>query len=129
VRGVRHGVAPLRSESQPRLLDHARAAGAGDFYGIILAAGIDDQRLRSEAHGVEASSKLRTGVARNHHEAQFRQGQARLKIGQRVGRQGRRVSDATCDGGRGPFYVQRTGKSSADLPQSTHRRHRLPQSS
>ena len=112
--GMRHCASPLRSESQPGLHDHPRAAGKGDLYGIILAAGIDDERFRCKPRGIEASSQLRTGIARDHHEAQFRQGRARLKIGQRVGRRGRRVSDATCGGGRGPFYVQRTGKSSAD---------------
>ena len=67
-------MALLRAEAQPRLLDHARAAGAGDFYGIIAAAGIDDQRLRREADGIEALRKLRTGVARDDHEAQFGKG-------------------------------------------------------
>ena len=78
VRGLRHGIAPLRSEPEPTLLDHARTAGASNFYGIILAAGIDDHDFRGKAHGIEASGELCTGIARDHHEAQFRQGQARL---------------------------------------------------
>ena len=78
MRGLRDRVAPLRSESQPWLFDHPRAAGTGDFYGIILAAGIDDQRFRGKADGIETSSELRTGIARDHDKAEFRQGQARL---------------------------------------------------
>src|SRR5436305_12594566 len=38
----------LRPKSEPRLLDDACAAAASNFYGIIDAAGIDDDHLRGK---------------------------------------------------------------------------------
>ena len=53
----------LRAESQPRVVDDPRAAVARDFYGIIAAAGIDDDDLAGERHRREAVGELRGSIA------------------------------------------------------------------
>ncbi len=74
VRRVRDREVLLRPESLPRLHDHARAAAAGDFHGIIAAARIDDDDLTGERRRREALRELSGRVARDHTEAQRKLG-------------------------------------------------------
>src|SRR6185437_1933589 len=60
----------LRSESGPRPLQHAGAAGTRNVYGMIGAARIDDHRLGRERRRSEAFGNVALGVARDHDHRQ-----------------------------------------------------------
>jgi hypothetical protein len=70
VRRVRDCEVLLRTESLPRLHEHARAAAPGDFHGIIAAARIDDDDFTGKRRRREAILELAGRVARNHTKAQ-----------------------------------------------------------
>jgi hypothetical protein len=113
VHGLRHGEILLWPEAEPRLLDHPRAAAAGDFYGMIATAGIDDDCFGCERRRSQSLGEIRAGVASDHHEGQGKRGK---QIGHRVERRRAATSGLqTPAGRRGPFYVQ-------TYPQSTRRR-------
>jgi hypothetical protein len=59
----------LRTESRPFTDEHSRAAAAGNFYGMISAAGIDDDDLACERHRRKATGELRGCVASDHTKA------------------------------------------------------------
>ena len=58
----------LRAEAPPCGFDHPRAAAAGDLYGIIAAARIDDERFRGKRRGSKTRRELCAGVLRDHDE-------------------------------------------------------------
>ena len=70
VRGLRHRETLLRTETEPGLRDDPRAAAAGDFHGIIAAAGIDDDDFTGERCGRKAFRKLSGCIARDHTKTQ-----------------------------------------------------------
>ena len=59
----------LRAVSEPGLSQHPGAGAVSDFYGIIAAAGIDDEALRREARGAKAVGDLASGVVRDDENA------------------------------------------------------------
>ena len=78
--GLRHGEVFLRAEAQPRLLNHTRPGVAGDFYGIIAAAGIDHNQFRCKSGRIEAGGDFGAGIAGDHHDGQGKRGK---RIGHR----------------------------------------------
>ena len=70
MRGLRHCETLLWTETKPRLRDDPRAAAAGDFHGIIAAAGIDDDDFTGERCRRKAFRKLSGCIARDHTKTQ-----------------------------------------------------------
>src|SRR5208282_2542126 len=85
MRCLGHRKVLLPAEAEPLMRDHARARAAGDFYGIIATAAVDDERFGSEGGGGKAVRERRARIARDDNE---RQGERGEQIGHRVGRQG-----------------------------------------
>jgi hypothetical protein len=59
----------LRAVARPRMRDHPRTEAARDFYGIIAAAGIDDDDLARKRHRRKAGGELRASIAGDDTEA------------------------------------------------------------
>ena len=66
---LRDGEILLRAESSPFVHENACAPAAGDFYGIIDAAGVDDHNLTGERRRRETPGKLRGSIAGDDTEA------------------------------------------------------------
>jgi hypothetical protein len=71
----------LGAEPQPLVRDDACAGAAGDFYCIIAAAAIDDERFGGEGGGRKAIRQLCASIACNYNERQGKRGE---QIGHRV---------------------------------------------
>jgi hypothetical protein len=93
VRGLGDREVLLPPESEPGLCDYARTGAPGEFYGIIAAAGIDDDRLGGERGGGQTIGELRSGVVRDDDQ---RKGESGRRIGHRVGRAAR--GENSCSG-------------------------------
>ena len=53
------GEVALRTEAEPRLLDHAGAAGSGNGARVVVAAAVDHDLFGGERHAVEAARDIR----------------------------------------------------------------------
>ena len=135
---LRDGEILLRPEAEPRLLDDARAPAASNFYGIIDAAGIDDDRLRGKAarnarHSASCVPASRVITTRDRSSGASGSDIASSSIlpcalckargGKARGWRLEGASHSTCNRSRNPPSRHPAPPARIDQPRTTHERH------